>query len=390
MAEYRLIEGTVTDVDFLGQRLVNGVFVEGSAASGTSYTLNAETGLVALVGLAASLEFNRLIGAGDGEFAVNATNLARYSNQFSNAVWLDQGAAVTEFRAEWTFEDNSAAAYEARYQAITGLDLTRTLGVSWFVKKDAIGRATRFPMFQLVVLGSTSEANRLDFDTSTGAINWAAQPSTVSVEVVNYDSEWWRVEVLLTSADPANDELRFYHYPARGADSGWSISAAATGETIIKDFSVAYDQIEAYFETTGTARSLAETNFQLGLNMICDAGTFTITGFDATLDYNQPLTLNANSGAFAITGFDVSLNYGFYFDAEPGAIVITGIDAGFAFGYSLEAGAAAYAITGYQANLDYSGTPDTVVTVESDQLLTLVVNQSQKITQTIDKTGHLS
>ena len=70
--------------------------------------------------------------------------------------------------------------------------------------------------------------------------------------------------------------------------------------------------------------------------LTADAGTFTITGSDATLERLYP-NFPAVGGSFTITGSDATLTY-----TQPGV-------------YTITADAGSYSITGSPATLTYAG-----------------------------------
>ena len=74
----------------------------------------------------------------------------------------------------------------------------------------------------------------------------------------------------------------------------------------------------------------------LSYSLTCDAGSFSLTGQDATLNLARRLICDA--GSYFLTGQDATLNY-----------------ASGRFDYSLTCDAGAYTLTGQDANLVYSG-----------------------------------
>jgi len=80
-----------------------------------------------------------------------------------------------------------------------------------------------------------------------------------------------------------------------------------------------------------------------------EAGSITITGTDAGVEYGRAVV--AESGAVAISGTDVTLLRGLVMDAEAGAVSISGTDAALHYSDILDAEAGSVAITGTPANL---------------------------------------
>lgn len=101
------------------------------------------------------------------------------------------------------------------------------------------------------------------------------------------------------------------------------------------------------YSITGTAASL-----EYGRVIAAAAGSYAITGSAATLRKNIPLT--ADAGSYAISGTAASLEYGRLIAAGAGSYAITGTATSLEYGYVLGASPGSYAITGTAADLVYT------------------------------------
>ena len=92
-----------------------------------------------------------------------------------------------------------------------------------------------------------------------------------------------------------------------------------------------------------------DATFQLGLSLTADAGSYSISGTAATFLVDYSLT--ADAGSYSISGVDAGLEYASLLNADAGAYDVTGTDATFQLGYSLVADVGSYTITGVDAGL---------------------------------------
>jgi len=168
------------------------------------------------------------------DYGQSVTNLLTYSEQFDHADWVKFNAPTITANTDIapngaitsdTIEDDSAAS-EAIYQNYVSLDVTKTYTISIYVKKDSIGRATRFPVLRIRFSGSTTETSDLKFDTKTGEYDG----DNVVIEGVG---DYWRISISAKSTDTLNDTLLVYFYPALGASLIWLTDALATGSCVI-------------------------------------------------------------------------------------------------------------------------------------------------------------
>lgn len=86
---------------------------------------------------------------------------------------------------------------------------------------------------------------------------------------------------------------------------------------------------------------------QLLLN--CSAGSYAITGGNASFIYDQ--VLQGNAGSYALTGKDAGLDYDQLLNCEAGSFALTGNSATFIYDQTIYAGAFSFIWTGQQAGL---------------------------------------
>ena len=104
----------------------------------------------------------------------------------------------------------------------------------------------------------------------------------------------------------------------------------------------------------------------------CSAGSYSITGGNATFLYNQSVQGNAgsytltgqnaglinnqllrgNAGSYALTGQDATLDYDQLLNCEAGSYTLTGNSCTFLYDQTIYAGAFSFIWTGNQANLE--------------------------------------
>jgi len=105
------------------------------------------------------------------------------------------------------------------------------------------------------------------------------------------------------------------------------------------------------FVLTADAGSVSITgidaNLEYGYAAIAEIGVFSITGLDANLE--QGYALIAETGVYAVSGIAANLEQGYSFAAETGIYTITGVDATFLLGLALPAETGIYTITGADA-----------------------------------------
>jgi hypothetical protein len=172
-------------------------------------------------------------------------NLFLRSEEFTNTgAWPDDGGAPvrtanTDVAPDTTttadsLQDNGSIIRGVRQtvQEVDGYDVTKTYTCSIFVKKDAVAKTTRYPMFQISHAGSTTEAKRVWLDTSTGEV---AGDGVGQFGAIDYDANYWRVWVQSASVDQANDNFYLIVKPAWGANAtlGLGSSSSLQGTIVV-------------------------------------------------------------------------------------------------------------------------------------------------------------
>jgi len=80
-----------------------------------------------------------------------------------------------------------------------------------------------------------------------------------------------------------------------------------------------------------------------------NAGSYTITGYDASFRYNH--AIQAAAGAYVLTGSDANLTIGHILTGDAGAYALTGYSTTLIHNEVIYAGSWAFNITGYDASL---------------------------------------
>lgn len=169
------------------------------------------------------------------------TNLFAYSEQFDNAAWTlqfssvvaDSEVAPNGATTADTLTDADAGNYGYMFQAQqVSFDVTRYYSAFIYIKKDSTARSTRFALVFLYFFGAANEYNEISLDTSTGDVNLneVSGDGDMGVESAG---DYWRVYFIKKSVNQSNTNVRLQVYPAAGASSNWSQSAAATGSITI-------------------------------------------------------------------------------------------------------------------------------------------------------------
>lgn len=195
-------------------------------------------------------------------YVTGGRNQIPYSEDYGNADWTKTDVTLTSGQ---TSPKGDATAYIVNDASVnfgnlqkSGMTYTSATDVvlSWYVKKDAIGRATRFPALRLS-FGAAGASGRADlsFDTSTGEssasfVSGTGTTTLVSSGVQNKGT-WWRVYIIArnSSATTINAVL----FPANGASATWVASATATGSVTAWGAQVEIKPLGNYTPTSGTA-----------------------------------------------------------------------------------------------------------------------------------------
>jgi hypothetical protein len=130
------------------------------------------------------------------------TNLVTFSEQFSNAAWININSTVTSnstvspdgYQNADTIASNSAA--EARLMQSKSATSSTVYSGSVFVKKD--NNESRFPEFYLRTESTAYNEIYVQLNTKTGASVIRLQNGTASKSVDSY-GDYWRVNLTLTN-----------------------------------------------------------------------------------------------------------------------------------------------------------------------------------------------
>ena len=274
-----------------------------------------------------------------------------------------------------TLEDNASSSRGLPLYAVLGFSganiSVSDQGRIWFelpVLQDAVGRATRYPNFELMLDSTTAMGSRdvlnLSVDTSTGDSNkYGTSPDyDYSYSVVD-DTTHWTLKGWVQKTLTGYVYFKLKCFPAFGASASWTSSATAMGTVTYGDLHIG-DSIGGYFLTTGVDASLqynrsvsatagsmlvsgTPATFDLGFFVIPDAGVFLISGVDSSL--TQGYSVSAETGSIDITGPPAALETGGNIDCLPGAYAISGVDSALTQGYSITADIGSVAISGIPA-----------------------------------------
>jgi len=223
-------------------------------------------------------------------------NLLTYPEDFTHSDWLgapqrvaDQAIAPDGSLTADELEDDSITNSESIYQNIV-LDPTKRYTASVYIKKDAVGRADRFPMLRMSYRdGGDTESNQVKLDTFTGDVN----NGNNSIDPVFWKEElddYWRIGVSATPDDQLNTQVRFQIWPAVGEGTpSWPVDQSTLGTITAWGAQLTEsDSLGRYFSGFVGRGSLAGTT----------GGTFSPSG---TLDAIGVLT-GSSSSTFTSTG----------------------------------------------------------------------------------------
>ena len=188
------------------------------------------------------LDINTLTEADNPLLLDTSDNLVTDPEDLSGAGWTNIQTPVITTNTDTapdqtltadTIEDDNGALDEGKYEDIA-ITAANYHVLSCFVKKDTIDKTTRFAQLGISYLGSTSEINRIYFDTSNGDYSLLEGSTDVQGGVVDYNSDWWLVWLSAQSTDSGNTTARTYLYPSRGAyaSNAWVLDATTTGSIV--------------------------------------------------------------------------------------------------------------------------------------------------------------
>jgi hypothetical protein len=162
------------------------------------------------------------------------TNLATYSNTFSDASWAAIGtknlvanSTVSpdgEVNAS-TLTDNSAVAFQGASKSVTVANDNATYTASLYVRKTTGGTSATFG-FNFQLTGGTLVGASPRINTDTGALLSGSG-------TVQNAGAYWRLTATITNNTTGNTTLVLSVFPATAAHGSGTDSSAATGSAVI-------------------------------------------------------------------------------------------------------------------------------------------------------------
>lgn len=230
------------------------------------------------------------------------TNLATFSNTFSDASWTALGTktvAVSGFNSPegvanaWTLTDGSAVAFDGIQKVVTVAADTTTYTASVFLRKTTGGTSSTFGI-NLAISGGTLVQAIPRINTDTGAV-------LSGTATVNDAGSYWRVSCSVTNnASVGNTTLAISLYPATAAYNSGTDSAAATGSATIYGAQIetgafATSYIPTVASTaTRNADSASITTLTPWFNAA--AGTFYVQGLHTNIPSSAAMALEIGDG----------------------------------------------------------------------------------------------
>jgi len=172
----------------------------------------------------------------------NPVNELSAPEDFSDAAWTSAAPPVVTADTDYApdgaktadlVNDDNAAAHEFLDQDAAEYDDAEPYSFTIFVKKDTVGRATRFIGFYLTHYGIGTQDTILKIDTATGEYDLTTVTDGDSVgEVQDHSADWWQI-VMGSKSDGSNTGLRVRGYTALGASATWVNGVAAIGSAVL-------------------------------------------------------------------------------------------------------------------------------------------------------------
>jgi hypothetical protein len=172
------------------------------------------------------------------------TNIQTYSEDSS--FWSETGTSVINSNAAVApdgsntatiLTDDDGAGYEFARLVQPTISTNTDYAFSMFVKKDAVGAATRVPAFRLTFLGGTGQTFDLQFDTSNGDFDAAivsGGSGTITGGVIDHSTDYWRFYAIVNDGNTANTSFRCDIFPAITSGTvGGGDSASETGSVTV-------------------------------------------------------------------------------------------------------------------------------------------------------------
>jgi hypothetical protein len=164
-----------------------------------------------------------------------------------------------------------------------------------------------------------------------------------------------RVDITLTGSDPDGDALLFNleSFPSHGVLSGFVPNLVY----IPNDGYVGEDSFTFIVFDGIVASELATVSITMTKVLVlpCEAGSYLLSGTNATLDPTFHYSLTCGAGSYILTGTDISFGNtkAYTLTCSAGSYTLTGTDVSFGNtkSYELVCGAGSYALTGAEVTL---------------------------------------
>lgn len=220
-------------------------------------------------------------------------NLLKYSEQFDNAIWTNQGTPIVTANTYTapdgtltadTIEDSDAAGYEAKIQTVTCTNVDHTFSI--YIRKT-VGALTSYPGIEINASG-----NYVLINTTAGT--YAVTSSAITASITSVDANWWRFVYTLTMTAGART---IQIWPALSSN-GTSISSATVGTVVVWGAQLEVGSSATTYQRTianpGTTRTPARYGSTLlsadGLTLTNPPGIYNDAA-ESTIDFTcgQPL-----------------------------------------------------------------------------------------------------
>lgn len=154
-----------------------------------------------------------------------------------NAIGLDGDANTAT-----TITDSDAASFQNRTQVVAIPNDSNPVVAGFWVKKDT--NESRFPQLHLSLNGGTTQKqHRASFNTKTGAfISANVLNGGGAVTIVDYDANWWLVQISIFNNTSGNTSATVSIYPAARTTINGADDVAATGSVIIGNINLEINQ----------------------------------------------------------------------------------------------------------------------------------------------------
>ena len=198
------------------------------------------------------------------------TNELLYSNDPTNAAWTVQTGTAAQDEvgpdgvenSAWTLADNDASGFSLRQQVVTVPNDSNTICTSLYVKKD--NDESRFPEFQMELLGGTGRDHFIALNTKTGATD-VRRNSSGGIHTVEDAGEYWRFSFTVNNNSTGNTSLRLKILPAVFTSLGGAVNSTLTGSIVYYGGQIELNAStpSSYIPTSGSSVTRAAETFTI-------------------------------------------------------------------------------------------------------------------------------